>query len=380
MRWEETSYFRKKGLWRFDQQFLAGGSLRNWIHLFRAYGGVDARYLARALYITTITLASTPFRAYERARFDAQIAAMEIQQPPIFIVGHWRSGTTYVHQLMAQNPAFAIVNFVKTMIPELFLSGWIFRKILEGSLPETRPMDNVRLSLDFVEEEEYALGNLGAYSFYHALSFPRRMREIFDRAVLFKGVADEEITQWQQTYLYYLKKITFASQGRRLLLKNPANTGRISVLLDMFPEAKFVHVCRNPYTVYSSTMHWLDKEMAPTALQNVDKCAIRENVLINYEKLTKKYLEEKGLIPADNLVEVKYEEAEADPWGEIERIYNAFDLSFDEQARAGVARYLASIDDYQKNVYQLDAVALREITEAWGFAARLWAYDPPPAQ
>ncbi|NBD36914.1 MAG: sulfotransferase, partial [Chloroflexi bacterium] len=165
------SYFKKEGLWRFDQQFLAGGSLRNWIHLFRTYGGIDARYFARALYISAITLVSTPFRAYEDARFGAQIAATEIRQPPIFILGHWRSGTTYVHQLMAQNPAFAIVNFVKTMIPELFLSGWLFRKILEGSLPETRPMDNVRLSLDFVEEEEYALGNLGAYSFYHALSF-----------------------------------------------------------------------------------------------------------------------------------------------------------------------------------------------------------------
>jgi hypothetical protein len=343
------------------------------------YGGIDARYFARALYISAITLVSTPFRAYEDARFGAQIAATEIQQPPIFILGHWRSGTTYVHQLMAQNPAFAIVNFVKTMIPELFLSGWIFRKILEGSLPETRPMDNVRLSLDFVEEEEYALGNLGTYSFYHALSFPRQMREIFDRAVLFEGV-DDEIAQWQQRYLYYLKKITFASQGRRLLLKNPANTGRIKVLLDLFPEAKFVHVCRNPYTVYSSTMHWLDKEMAPTALQDVDRREIRENVLINYEKLMKKYLEERALIPKGNLVEVKYEEAEADPWGEIERIYDAFDLSFDEQARAGVARYLASIADYQKNVYHLDAAMIEAITDTWGFAARQWGYAPPPAR
>ena len=374
------SYFKKEGLWRFDQQFLAGGSLRNWLHLFRAYGGIDLRYIARALYISTITLVSTPFRAYEDARFGAQIAATEIQQPPICILGHWRSGTTYVHQLMAQNPAFAIVNFVKTMIPELFLSGWIFRKILEGSLPETRPMDNVRLSLDFVEEEEYALGNLGAYSFYHALSFPRQMREIFDCAVLFEGVDDEGIAHWQQRYLYYLKKITFASEGRRLLLKNPANTGRISVLLDIFPEAKFVHVCRNPYTVYSSTMHWLDKEMAPAALQDVDRREIRENVLINYEKLTKQYLRERALIPAGNLVEVKYEEAEADPWGEIERIYDAFDLPFDEQARAGVARYLASIDDYQKNVYQMDAATIQEITDRWGFAAREWGYAPPPSK
>ena len=29
----------------------------------------------------------------------------KIDQPPVFIIGHWRSGTTMLHELMIQDPA-----------------------------------------------------------------------------------------------------------------------------------------------------------------------------------------------------------------------------------------------------------------------------------
>ena len=239
------SYFRKQGLTRVDQQFLAGGSFLNWVHLVKANGGVDWRYWIRSLYVSIVALLNTPFRAYENARFGARIAATPIREAPIFILGHWRSGTTHVMRLMAQDPVFAVVTFVHTMIPGLYLSSPLFRAILVSSLPNVRPMDNVTVAPDAAEEEEYALGNLGPYSFYHALSFPKKMREIFDKYVLFEGVERKVIAQWQAIYLHFLKKVTFSSDGKRLLLKNPANTGRIPTLLEMFPDAKFIHVYRN---------------------------------------------------------------------------------------------------------------------------------------
>jgi hypothetical protein len=373
------SYFRKKGLTRIDQQFLAGGSFLNWVRLVAANGGVDWRYWIRSLYVSIVALLGMPFRAYENARFGKRIAATPIREAPVFILGHWRSGTTHVMRLIAQDPAFAVVTFIHTMIPGLYLSGTLFRAILASSLPEVRPMDNVTVSPDAAEEEEYALGNLSPYSFYHALSFPRKMREIFDKYVLFEGVERKVIEQWKAIYLHFLKKVTFSSNGKRLLLKNPANTGRIPALLEMFPDAKFIHVYRNPYVVYSSTMHWLDKELAPTALQDVDEEAVRENALRNYEKLMLRYEEDKALIPEGNLVEVRFEDFEANPLDEVARIYQALGLALVPEAQKQMQQYLLTVKGYKKNTYRLDHRTRRELARRWGFMIRRWNYEPPSA-
>lgn len=371
------SYFQKKGLDRIDQQFLAGGSFGNWIQLVRDNGGIDLRYFLRSLYVSLVTMVTAPFRAYENARYERTIKDTQIREAPVFILGHWRSGTTYVMRLMAKDPNFTVVTFVHTMIPGLYLSSPLFRAVLGSSLPEKRPMDNVTVALDEGEEEEYALGNLSPYSFYHALSFPKKMREIFDKYVLFEGVAPEVIEKWKAIYLRFLKKITFSSGGKRLLLKNPANTSRIPAILDLFPDAKFIHICRNPYVVYSSTMNWLDKELVMTALQDVDEASIRENALINYEKLMQRYLEDKDRIPAGNLVEVKFEDFEADPLGEIEHIYRQLGMTLEPQARERMERYRTSLRGYRKNAYKLDGKTRQELARRWGFAIRRWNYELP---
>ena len=371
------SYYKKRGLSRFDQQFLAGGSLANWITLLRENGGVDIRYFARWLYISVVAIISYPFRLYEKAKYDSAITRTEITSPPVFVLGHWRSGTTYVHQLMAQNEDFTSITFLHTMIPGLYLSGSIFKTVLRASLPEKRPMDNVKIDINSVEEEEYALGNLSPYSFYHALSFPKRMRRIFDRYVLFDNVPSAVVEKWKSIYVRFLKKVTFSSGGKRLLLKNPANTGRVRVLLEMFPDAKFVHIYRNPYVVYSSTMNWLDKELVLTALQDVDESVIREQALVNYEKMMRRYLEERHLIPEQNLIELKFEDIEANPLVEMERIYNHLDIEFSQQTRDKIKDLVNSMSSYRKNRYRLSDKARKEITDRWGFVAKLCNYAPP---
>jgi hypothetical protein len=368
-------YFEETREARIDQQFLAGGSFRNWLKLLRANSGVDAKYLTRALYVSTISLLGIPFRIYEKAKFHTAIADTSIHPAPIFIIGHWRSGTTYVHQLLAQNPHFAFVTFTQTMIPGMFLTENIFKAIVKASMPDMRPMDNVELNPHSPEEEEYALGNLGPYSFYHALSFPKKFRDIFDKYVLFEDIDARTVDEWKSLYLHFLRKISIAANGKRIILKNPANTGRIRILLDLFPDAKFIHVVRDPYVTYCSTMHWLNKELELEALQNVDRATMRESVMINYEKLLKRYLQERQLIPRGNLVEVKFEEFENDPIGGIERIYSELGFELDLETRALVGEFVSSVAGYKKNTYHLDQESIQELASRWGFAIREWEYD-----
>lgn len=371
------SYFKKTGNLRIDQQFLAGGSFSNWIRLLKNNGGIDLRYFTRSLYVSAVALIGSPLRFYENFKYGNIIENTQITEPPIFILGHWRSGTTYVHQLMAQNPEFAVVTFIHTMIPGLFLTSKLFKSILSSSLPETRPMDNVHIGPNDAEEEEYALGNLGPYSFYHTLCFPRKMREIFDRYVIFEDPDRAVVEEWKKVYHHFLKKVTFSSGGKRLLLKNPANTARIREILELFPDAKFINVYRNPYVVYSSTMNWLDKELMPTALQDENEARIKENALVNYEKLMHRYFEDRDLIPEGNLVEVRFEDVEANPGSEVERIYNTLELTLNTETRTYVRALIDSLSGYKKNKYIMDNEQVKLVNDRWGFVANRLKYKPP---
>ncbi|MEO1132054.1 MAG: sulfotransferase, partial [Cyanobacteria bacterium J06639_1] len=237
----------------FLRQPLAYGSFANLIELLRSSGGFELKYLPKAAYVLGSCLLNTPTRWLERARYGAQVERTEILHPPIFIIGHWRSGTTYIHRLMTQDDNLGFVWSLQSFSPDTFLSVTSMKALtplLAQIFPSKRAMDNVAYAFDVPEEEEYALGNLTPLSFYHGWFFPKYLGEHFDRAILFAGVSDKLKETWKRAYVSILKKTTLHSGGKRLAIKNPANTSRISELLELFPDAKFIHIYRNPYDVY----------------------------------------------------------------------------------------------------------------------------------
>lgn len=236
---------------RVHQQPLAGGSLSNWLRMLaRSRFDISPVYLPRALYVSLLSTATALPRLVEH-RHDGEIAGQDVQ--PVFIIGHFRSGTTYLHTLMSHDPSLGYMSTFQTMLPGNFIyRASMFKHILAGSLPETRPMDNVEMAADYPYEEEYAVANTCPYSFYHGWYFPRWMRRYFDRYALMQAPSGE-LESWRTVYDYLLRKVAYANGQPRLLLKNPCNTARVGELLDLYPDARFVHIIRNPYHVYFST-------------------------------------------------------------------------------------------------------------------------------
>ena len=58
---------------------------------------------------------------------------------------------------------------------------------------------------------------------------------------------------------YFVKKISYKYIGKRVLLKSPANTGRIKEILEVYPDACFIHIHRDPYAVYQSNVKLYEK-------------------------------------------------------------------------------------------------------------------------
>lgn len=94
----------------------------------------------------------------------------------------------------------------------------------------------------------------------------------------------------------------------------------------MFPNAKFVYLMRNPYTVFESTRSFFTNTIQPLKLQDITPAELEDNILSIYAKLYHKYEADKQFIPKGNLMEVKFEDFEADAMGMTENIYHALDI------------------------------------------------------
>ena len=357
---------------------LAMGSLRSWLRLLWRSGGIDARYLPRVLFVTLTTLLTGSVRLYERLRYGRVVRETRIRPSPVFIVGHWRTGTTHLHLLLCQDPQMGFVSMFQALAPGFCLVGQGFiKKIvaywLEKSHP-TRLIDNVPLRIDAPQEDEFALANATPYSFLHVFSFPRQAADLFARTTLFRGISPEDRAEWAARYLEILRKATLLADGKRLVLKNPAHSGRLRAILELFPEAKFIHICRNPYDLFLSTRRLWEVVLPRSQVQTIDAGEVDRLILQFYAQLMQQYLADRSLIPAGNLVEVRFEDLEAAPLAEVRRIYEALGLPGFAAAEPALRSYLASVADYHKNHYELTADVVELVNQHWSFAFEAWGY------
>lgn len=297
------------------------------------------------------------------------------KQDPVFILGHWRSGTTFVHNVLSCDKQFGYCTTYQTVFPHLMMFGQsFFKKNMSWLMPDHRPTDNMELAVDLPQEEEFALSNMCPYTFYNFWFFPRYFEEYANKYLLFEKIAPEELEVWKETFRKLINISLWNTGGERFLSKNPPHTGRVRELVKMFPNAKFIYLMRNPYTVFESTRSFFTNTVQPLKLEEWTDGQIEQAILTNYAKLYNRYQADKHLIPEGNLIEVRFEDFEADALGMTETIYKKLGLSGWEQVRQAVAQYVGSKKGYKKNKYQY-AGRTRELVERrWGQAIADWGY------
>jgi hypothetical protein len=243
-------------------------------------------------------------------------------------------------------------------------------------MPAQRPMDEMDWPLNAPQEEEIALGKVLPWSFYNQFLFPRRASELFDKYVLFSGAKPRDIEDWKRQYLRILKVASLHAGGKRLILKNPVNTARVGLLFDMFRPARFIHIHRDPYDVFSSTRNLHRKVLAFSALQRVSHSELDETVLHLYEAMMRRYLEEKERIPRHQLIDVRYDELVQRPVDVMERLYAQLGYDHFAQVRPRMETYLQALRGYRKNSFStLTPEEVARIDERWDFAFTEMGYE-----
>ncbi len=369
MSWQQTF------LETFGTGGLGGMSFRTW-HKSLAENSysIDRPYWLRAGVTTASTIQNSFYRRIESLRFGKAIEATKVQ-PPVFILGLWRSGTTHLHNLLAQDDRFAYPNTYQVFFPHTFLTTESWNsKLLDFLLPARRVQDNVKLGADQPQEDDFAICGMTGMSFMMSIAFPRRAAE-YSRFITLKNTTAEEQSTWQSTMQHFLKKLTY-KYNKPLVLKSPAHTAHVRTLLSMFPDAKFVLIHRDPYEVFSSSMHCFNKVFDMWALQKLGDYDIVGSTIRNYREVTEKYFAERSLIPEQNLVEIPFTQLDAQPLETMRAIYKRLALPEFDHVDAKLQTYIQSLGTYRKNRHTDLAPELRaRLVDQWQEYFRNWGYE-----
>jgi hypothetical protein len=365
--------WRKRFLLWFGPSTLGGITFGDWLALLRENRfAVDPSYWLRATTITLCSLGNSLDRRREEASYG-QANRDAIVDPPVFVLGIWRSGTTHLQNLFAVDERFAFPNWYQVAYPHSFLSTEAKRSTFLGFfIPETRVQDNMKYGLMLPAEDEFALCTISARSPLMSSIFPRRA-EHYARYGTLGELPETEVAEWKAALLGFCKKLA-CKYGKPLVLKSPFHTGRIRLLLDIFPEAKFVHIHRDPYAVFQSACHTVREALKYCALQrhNLD---VEEWTIGRYREIVEAFLAEKDLIPAGRFHDLRYADLERDPIAQMRTTYEALGLPDFREVEPLVRRYVASLAGYRKNVYpELAPATKARLRNEWERSFSAWGY------
>jgi len=191
---------------------------------------------------------------------------------PVFCVGHARSGTTYLHRMMAKDPQFSYV-----LMYEMFFPSLLEKRVLRAlfRIDEVAFGRRLRRKLDAIEQRAFAETNdmhktgffvpeeddflltwslgsgfwivmfpyMGELDFYHVDRWSAGKRR---RMMTF--------------YKECVRRQLALNGGGIHLSKNPTFCGRVESLIETFPDARFVVPVRNPYETIPSLLKMLQTE------------------------------------------------------------------------------------------------------------------------
>jgi hypothetical protein len=352
-----------------------GCDLTAWLRLLlRNHCAVQPPYWYIAAIVTGVSVLHTVLRFVQNALYGDRIARTPVRHAPMFIVGHWRTGTTLLHELLILDERHTYPNTYQCLEPNHFLlTERLLTRTLPFLMPSHRPMDNMAAGWDRPQEDEFALCMMGQPSPYLTIAFPNHPpqdQEAFDLERLPPRAQDA----WKKAYLHYLRTLTF-KDPRRLVLKSPTHTCRIKVLLELFPDARFVHIVRDPRVVFASTVNLWRSLYRTHGLQRPTFAGLEEHVFRTFTHLYARLEEGKRLVPPGRFHELRYEDLVREPIAEMRHLYERLDLGEFERVEPRLRRYLEANAGYQTNRYNPPAPEVQsEIERRWGEVMDRYGY------
>lgn len=356
-------------------RFWHGMPSRIWLSQLAKNGfRVSPSRLHIALGVTSFMPISDLLALSQHLLFGSGIAKTELAGPPIFVLGHWRSGTTLLHELLGLDDRYASPTTYECFAPSHFLlteklvtkyGGWL--------IPNRRPMDNMKAGWALPQEDEFALMNLGAATPYLRLMFPCHPFP-YQNTLSSEGFSAEELERWKYLFDWFLRALTY-KKNKPLNLKSPPHTGRLGILKQMYPDAKFVHIARDPRKLFPSTMKlWNSLDQVQALQVGEYQPRLKEFVLQSLTTMYTSYEKHREGMPANQLIDVRYEDLAKDPVGVVRQIYEQLELGNFETIEPLLQDRKQQEKEYKTNRFGADAAEDAEVMTAWHDYAVRYGY------
>lgn len=344
------------------------------VSLLRLRPELNLRNADRLLGGVLMSGANSLLNAVSSLIYGRRVAAQKLNRPPLFILGHWRSGTTMLHNLLTLNPELGFLNLYQCLNPGHFLlTEKVIAPLTEWMLSSTRPMDNMPLSWSLPQEDEMGLCVSTLLSPYIMIAFQDRM-DVYERFFDPRDMTPKEQQVWKSALLSLLQKFALRSD-QTPVMKSPTHTFRVPTLMEMFPQAKFVYIHRNPRDVIRSTVRLREVLFTENSIGPLHpECWLGQTVDV-YERCIRSYENAKHLIPGKQLVEIGFEDLEANPGEVVHRIHRELDLGGWEKTRPLLTSALAEFADYRKNSFRPDAEMDSLVRTRLAWVCELYGYE-----
>jgi hypothetical protein len=308
------------------------------------------------------------FYRISEVKYRRKAEALPLDQPPLFVIGHWRTGTTFLHDLFAVDPNLAYPTTYECFFPHHFLlTEDTLPKVMKVLLPKRRPQDDVPVGFGRPQEEEFAMLMLGEHTPYANHAWPRfgpADSEYLD----FKGVSEAEQKKWADAYMWLYRRLALRHGGKPLVMKSPANAARLKLLTKLFPDARFVYLARNPLAAFPSTVKLWRALYSVQGLHNppyLDRW-LDDYVLDMFVRLTEDFEADRHIVPQGRLIELRYEDLIEDPIGIMRHLYERLDIGNFATAEGPMRAYLDEQKEHRVSEYEMPLELKRKIVARLG--------------
>jgi omega-hydroxy-beta-dihydromenaquinone-9 sulfotransferase len=319
-------------------------------------------YLLRFFLLLQNSVWASFFSFMEKKRFTKIINSTPLPEDPLIIIGHWRTGSTYLHELLQNDPNGTTPTLFQVHLPNGFLfSDKFYKPIMKlfYGKKNRRPFDNMLLVTDGPQEDEFAILKMCGQTPLIQLIYPEN-EKFFLLNYPDYDLHGKDFEEWKDAMTEFCKKIHIFN-SKRIILKNPFHTLRIQSILKLFPKAKFIHIYRNPLDVIPSTINMWNIVGRQNSMKPGFVPATTESVTEVYDRMMTYLLQHTKDLPESSFCEIRYEDLENDPVKEIEKAYKKLELPFPVEYKSSIIRNQKK--NFKKNHFNLSEEDKKYISE-----------------
>lgn len=269
----------------------------------------------------------------------AAVAEQQIRQP-LFILGLPRTGTTILHELIAQDPSFRSP------------ASWEVAQPIPPPVASAYTNDKRIASVDRLLglQEKLAPG----FQAIHALGAQLPQECVYLLASSFRSeqfgymynipayrswALDQDMSSAYRWHSQFLQHLQVDTPGERWVLKTPAHLGYLKFLLGQYPDASIVWTHRRPLQAIASFSS-LACTLRSGFSNGIDPLATAAYELQHFSEVTRRGMADRQRLDRGQFVDVSFEAICEDPMSVVSAIYDQLGIELSHEARLCMHTYL----------------------------------------